>query len=77
MVLQCLFARTHSINNSAPWCGHCKNLAPEWKKAAGELKGVAKLGAVDSTVHQRISSKYTIKGYPTIYVCSLLHVVFI
>ena len=28
-------------------CGHCKKLAPEWKKAANNLKGKVKLGHVD------------------------------
>lgn len=28
-------------------CGHCKRLAPEWKKAANNLKGKVKLGHVD------------------------------
>ena len=52
----------------APWCGHCKNLAPEWKRAASELKGTAKLGAVDATVHSKYAGKYGVKGYPTIFV---------
>ena len=50
----------------APWCGHCKNLEPHWKKAAGELKGKVKLGAVDATVHQGLAGEYGVQGYPTI-----------
>merc|ERR1711911_388761 len=50
----------------APWCGHCKNLAPQWAQAARELKGKAKLGALDATVHSAKASQYGIKGYPTI-----------
>ncbi|XP_047520088.1 protein disulfide-isomerase A6 homolog [Pieris napi] len=50
----------------APWCGHCKNLEPHWAKAATELKGKVKLGAVDATVDQMMASRYQVQGYPTI-----------
>ncbi|KAG8445647.1 hypothetical protein GDO86_010433 [Hymenochirus boettgeri] len=54
----------------APWCGHCKNLEPEWAAAATEVKeqtkGKVKLGAVDATVSQMLASRYGIKGFPTI-----------
>jgi protein disulfide-isomerase A6 len=50
----------------APWCGHCKNLAPHWEDAAKQLKGKVKLGALDATVHTLTAQKYEIRGYPTI-----------
>lgn len=52
----------------APWCGHCKNLAPIWAQAATQLKGKVKLGALDATVHTTIANQYEIRGFPTIKV---------
>ncbi|GMR31744.1 hypothetical protein PMAYCL1PPCAC_01939 [Pristionchus mayeri] len=50
----------------APWCGHCKNLVPEYKKVATALKGVVKVGAVDMTAHQSVGGPYNVRGFPTI-----------
>lgn len=50
----------------APWCGHCKNLAPEWKKAASALKGIVKVGAVDMDQHSSVGGPYNVRGFPTI-----------
>ncbi|CAL5336368.1 unnamed protein product [Camellia sinensis] len=48
----------------APWCGHCKRLAPEWKKAASNLKGKVKLGHVDCDAEKL----FNVQGFPTILV---------
>ncbi|KAI8904371.1 thioredoxin-like protein [Gorgonomyces haynaldii] len=52
----------------APWCGHCKALAPEYKKAAQKLKGLAKVVAVDcdDKQNQDICQKYQVQGFPTL-----------
>lgn len=50
----------------APWCGHCKNLAPEYEKAAKALKGFIKVGAVDMTTDQSVGSSYNVNGFPTL-----------
>ncbi|XP_016889364.1 protein disulfide-isomerase A6 isoform X2 [Cynoglossus semilaevis] len=50
----------------APWCGHCRNLAPDWKKAATALKGIVKVGAVDADQHNSLGGQYGVRGFPTI-----------
>jgi len=55
----------------APWCGHCKNLVPEYKKAATALKGIAKVASVDATQHQSLGSQYGVRGYPSIKIFGL------
>lgn len=57
---------TYLVEFYAPWCGHCKKLAPEWESAANQLSGIVKLGAVDATLHTDLAKKYNIQGYPTI-----------
>ncbi|KAJ9166672.1 hypothetical protein P3X46_021385 [Hevea brasiliensis] len=55
----------------APWCGHCKKLAPEYEKAASILHGhdppvvLAKIDA-NEEANKDLATQYDIKGFPTL-----------
>ncbi|WP_368186560.1 thioredoxin TrxC [Aestuariibius sp. HNIBRBA575] len=49
----------------APWCGPCRQMAPEFSKAANSLNGKARLVKLNTEAHQKASTKYGIRGIPT------------
>ena len=60
--------KVHFIKFYAPWCGHCKKLAPVWSELADELKHnkQVSIGQVDCTQAQDLCKKLEVTGYPTL-----------
>jgi protein disulfide-isomerase A6 len=52
----------------APWCGHCKSLAPDWEKlgAAFQNEQNVVIAKVDADAHRSIGEKYGVSGFPTL-----------
>ena len=58
------------VNFYAPWCGHCKKLAPAWTELAEEInpddEWEAKILSLDCTQYKSVCSENGVTGYPTL-----------
>ena len=54
----------------APWCGHCKKMAPDFERLAEHYHRASPqrvhIGRVDATQHSGLATRFDIKGYPTL-----------
>jgi thioredoxin 2 len=50
----------------APWCGPCRQMAPEFVKAAESLKGRARLGKLNTEDNPQIAQRTRIQGIPAL-----------
>lgn len=50
----------------APWCGPCRQMAPEFVKAAAGLKGRARLGKLNTEDNPQIAQRTRIQGIPAL-----------
>lgn len=54
----------------APWCGHCKKLAPVWNTLAEmhntRAPQLAKVANVDCTLERDLCTRHSITGYPSL-----------
>jgi len=52
----------------APWCGHCKAMAPTYEKVGAAFAGEenVNIAKVDAEKYRDLGSKYGVSGFPTL-----------
>ena len=53
----------------APWCGHCKKMAPGYAKLGKRMideNSNVKIAKLDATVHKEAATEHGIQGFPTL-----------
>lgn len=53
----------------APWCGHCKKLAPTWEELADHFKAngdKVTIAKVNADNHKSLGKRFGIQGFPTL-----------
>lgn len=53
----------------APWCGHCKNLAPVYEELAlafAHAKDKVQIAKVDADAERSLGQKFGVQGFPTL-----------
>ena len=53
----------------APWCGHCKTLAPIYEElgaAFEHAKGKVSIAKVDADEHRELGTRFGVSGFPTL-----------
>jgi len=51
----------------APWCGHCKKLAPVWAELATRAKGRVNIAEVNCDDHGTLCKSQGVDGYPMLF----------
>ncbi|KAG0324589.1 hypothetical protein BGZ99_001653 [Dissophora globulifera] len=60
--------RAYFVEFYAPWCPHCKALAPTWEKVGRNFykDNNVVIAKVDATKETKTAERYNVDGYPTI-----------
>lgn len=63
---QTVRTKPHLVNFYAPWCGHCQEMVPKFKRTAVLMTGIVSLGAVNCEKHQALCGQQQVRSYPTL-----------